>query len=110
MIPLTLDSSIENTAPPTRTDLPCVLCRRNIAPGDYKASIQLAKQRYHSDAPSQLPEGKCKICGRNFVLPGSGMWRDCACGLSLGEMEQRMKKVETAEGLIGEGVQAPKET
>jgi len=37
------------------------------------------------------------------------MWRDCACGLSLSEMEQRMKKVETAEGVIGEGTPAPKE-
>jgi hypothetical protein len=37
------------------------------------------------------------------------MWRDCACGLSLGEMEQRMKKVETAEGVIGEGTPAPKD-
>ena len=70
--------------------------------------MQLAKQRYHSDSPSQLPEGECKICGKNFVLPGSGMWRDCACGLSLSEMEQRMKKVDTAEGAIVEGV-LPKE-
>jgi len=36
------------------------------------------------------------------------MWRDCACGLSLSEMEQRMKKVDTAEGAIVEGV-LPKE-
>lgn len=36
------------------------------------------------------------------------MWRDCACGQSLAEMEERMKKVDTTEGTIGE-VNQPKE-
>lgn len=36
------------------------------------------------------------------------MWRDCACGQSLSEMEERMKKVDTTEGMIGESNQHPK--
>jgi hypothetical protein len=36
------------------------------------------------------------------------MWRDCACGLSLEEMEERMKKVETSEGVIGDRPPVPK--
>lgn len=80
--------------PPVRTDAPCFLCDKYYSVKDY-----IANQRHRSGT---IPQGECKLCGRKIVLgvkgavQESGMWRYCACGLSLADMEERMRKVEAS--------------
>lgn len=84
--------SIEDTVAPVRTDIPCFLCDKYYSVKDY---IALKQHRV-----GMIPQSECKLCGRKFVLGvkdasgESGMWRYCACGLSLADMEERMKRVE----------------
>lgn len=86
--------SIEDTILPSRTDIPCFLCDKYYSVKDYIAHQQ------HRSGSGTIPQGECKACGRKIVLgvkgsaSESGMWRYCACGLSLADMEERMRRVE----------------
>jgi hypothetical protein len=83
--------SIEETLPPQRTDDPCFICDKYYSVKDYIA--------HHKHISGSIPQGECKLCGRKIVLGFQGtekisrMWRYCACGLSLADMEERMKRV-----------------
>jgi hypothetical protein len=39
------------------------------------------------------PTGQCPACSRNVMPGGNPTWRDCACGVGIEQMEERMKKV-----------------
>jgi hypothetical protein len=84
--------TIEETVAPQRTDDPCFICDKYYSVKDYIA--------HHKHISGSIPQGECKLCGRKIVLGfdkgtegKSGMWRYCACGLSLADMEERMKRV-----------------
>lgn len=83
--------TIQDTQPPQRTDDPCFICDKYYSVKDYIA--------HHKHSSGAIPQGECKLCGRKIVLGfkgterNSAMWRYCACGLSLADMEERMKRV-----------------
>lgn len=82
---------IGETVAPVRTDDPCFLCDKYYSVKDY---IALKQHRSGS-----IPQGECKLCGRKIVLGvkgaiESGMWRYCACGYTVAEMQERMRRVE----------------
>lgn len=84
--------TIDNTVAPQRTDCPCFMCDKYFSVKDYIA--------HHKHISGSIPQGVCKLCGRKIVLGfdkgtegKSGMWRYCACGLSLADLEEKMKHV-----------------
>jgi hypothetical protein len=83
--------TIEDTQPPQRTDDACFICEKYYSVKDYIA--------HHKHITGSIPQGECKLCGRKIVIGkigaerNAGMWANCACGLSLADMEERMKRV-----------------
>jgi hypothetical protein len=46
----------------------------------------------------------CPVCTRSVLLPsGTPGWMSCACGVDIGQMEERMKRFALEEGGAGRG-------
>jgi hypothetical protein len=76
---------------------PCPVCK---TPAEQQAcrdcTLTTVPHSRHDHDPKQYPNGVCPRCERRFITNDDDprtKWADCACGFSLQQLEERMRKV-----------------
>ncbi len=79
-----------------RINSPCPLCKTLMEDRLCQTcpSTDLPHARHdHDPAVVGDKRGICSMCSVNYLPTGGPAWRDCACGMDIGLMEERMKRV-----------------
>lgn len=86
---------------------PCPVCK---TPAEEQACrtcpLTSVPHSRHDHDPAKYPNGVCPRCERRFITNDDdplSKWADCACGFSLRELEERMRRVIPDEDLVDDG-------